>query len=292
MYKREWKNYLESELRYSPLTVRAYTDDLAAFKFYLKETDPSQATFSDLRSYIMSLVERGDNPRSTNRHRSSLKSYFKYLTRSGIITINPTLKLRALPIQHKLPEFISRPKGEKLFSELTTTHEENDPEDERNDMIVLLLYTTGIRRAELASLTTDSIDLEQKKIRVIGKGSKEREIPLLNEVCKLLERYLQNICKNEKKHLFLTKQNKPITHNQIYEVVKKVLTRAGIQGKQTPHTLRHTFATHLMAGGASIKSIQELLGHSSLSSTEIYTHNTIETLKESYNRAHPRAKKL
>lgn len=290
VYHQQWINYLAAERRYSPLTVRAYDEDLQAFEKYIDNDTPQQATFADLRGYIMLSVERGDNPKSINRHLSALKSFFTYLVRSGVITKNPTLKLTTLPQQTRLPEFITDKNCEKLIKSLMEWTD--DPIERRNAMIVLLLYSTGIRRAELVSLTIENIDLGQQKIRLIGKGQKEREIPLLEQVCKILEQYLlNNIWKTEKKHLFLTKNSEPITVNDVYLIVVKVLKLAGIQGRQSPHTLRHTFATALMKHGAPIKSVQELLGHSSLSSTQVYTHNTIDFLKESYLKAHPRARK-
>lgn len=285
MYLDSWIRYLETERRFSPLTVRVYADDVTALESYLQGGEAAFATFSELRSYIMVMVERGDNPRSINRHIAALKSYFKYLMRTQKIDKNPTLKLRSLPIESRLPEFISQKKNAELMIAL------DDDDNQRDALIVMLLYTTGMRRAELVSLTTDDIDIAQRKIRVTGKGSKQREIPLLSEICDRLEQYLQNnIWKGEKKHLFLTKKSEPIGVNEVYRVVRRVLSSAGVQGKQSPHTLRHTFATHLMAEGAPLRSIQELLGHNSLGTTQIYTHNTIEKLKESYNRAHPRAK--
>lgn len=296
MYTDRWRAYLSAERRFSPLTVRAYVDDLVAFEQYLIQSeydgDVSQATFADIRSYVMRMVERGDNPRSVNRRMAALKSYYQYLLRSCLITSNPTIKLHTLPIESRLPEFIPRKQCRELVARAQDMDEEDDPIHQRNLLIVMLLYTTGIRRAELSTLRVENVDLEQQKIRVMGKGAKEREIPLREEVCELLERYLQKyIWITEKKYLFLTKKSEPITVSGIYTAVRSVLKEVGTQGRQSPHVLRHTFATQLMSEGAPLKSIQELLGHKSLNSTQIYTHNTIESLKQSYNKAHPRAKK-
>lgn len=296
MYTDRWRAYLSAERRFSPLTVRAYVDDLVAFEQYLTQSeydgDVSQATFADIRSYVMRMVERGDNPRSVNRRMAALKSYYQYLLRNGLITSNPTIKLHTLPIESRLPEFIPRKQCRELVAKAQDEDEEDDPIHQRNLLIVMLLYTTGIRRAELSTLRVENVDIDQQKIRVMGKGAKEREIPLREEVCELLERYLQkNIWITEKKYLFLTKKSEPITVNGIYTAVRSVLKEFGTQGRQSPHVLRHTFATQLMSEGAPLRSIQELLGHKSLNSTQVYTHNTIESLKQSYNKAHPRAKK-
>lgn len=289
-----WKYYLEAERRYSPLTVDAYIDDLAVFIKYTEceEFNPAAVSFTDVRSYVMSLVERGDSPRSTNRHIAALKSFFKYLQRNNVIIVNPTSKIKSLKLPSTLPEFISERQSQQLFEHLLESAAKHEGTESRNALIVLLLYTTGMRRAELASLTCDRIDIPQRKIRVMGKGSKEREIPLLDNICELLEHYLQeNSCKTEEKYLFLTEQSRPINTNDIYIIVSSTLRAAGILGRVNPHTLRHSFATHMMSHGAELTSIQKLLGHSSIASTQIYTHNTIETLKASYQNAHPRAKK-
>lgn len=289
-----WAQYLTAERRFSPLTVRAYTDDLKAFADYLEGVDPVQAEFSDLRSYVMIQVERGDNPRSINRHVSALRSFFRFLVRSGAIERDPTTRLRTLPEQHNLPEFISQKQIEPIVRHLTEWSD--DPIEQRNSLIVLLLFTTGMRRAELAGLKSSNVDLAQQKIRIIGKGSKEREIPLMPIVCKILERFLQTkdankICENHENFVFLSQKGEAISTDEVYRVVSKILKEAGVQGKHSPHILRHTFATLLMNNQAPLRSIQELMGHKSLSSTQIYTHNTIERLKESYSKAHPRAQK-
>lgn len=289
-YINQYLNYLQAERRSSPLTLRAYGDDLRFFTTYLdRELDPREVTLSELRSYVMTLVERGDSPRSTNRHIAALRSFFRYWVRQGVIENNPALKLRSLPIASSLPDFIDEPTMERLLKQLLEP--QADFEHEQQSLIVLLLATTGIRRAELASLTIDRIDTLQQVITVKGKGSKERMIPLMDCVAIKMEQYLRtNIWEFEKKELFLTTKQQPITVEYIYRVVHQVLREAGVQGKCSPHTLRHSFATHLLANNAKIFSVQQLLGHSSIASTQIYTHNTIERLKDSYNKAHPRAR--
>lgn len=286
-----WINYLQVERRYSPLTIRAYGDDLKAFVAYITRDQPnadiSQAVFKDIRSYIMTLVEANNEARTINRHISSLKSFFKYLLRLKVVTQNPTQKLHTLKIKSRLPEFVPP----KQMVQLTKISLEYNDEyiAQRDALIILLLYTTGIRRAELASLTRANVDVAQRTIKVVGKGDRERVIPLTEEVTKKMEQFLHKICEIENKFVFLTLKNKPMNVDNIYHIVHKTLTQAGVQGKRSPHVLRHTFATALLSEDAPLKSIQELLGHASISSTQVYTHNTIERLKESYEKAHPRA---
>lgn len=287
-----WLNYLQVEKRYSALTIRAYGDDLRAFADYIArdnsaQTTPDKAEFRDIRSYIMTLVEAGNAARTVNRHISSLKSFFKYLLRLQVITQNPTQKLHTLKIKSRLPDFVP-PKQMEQLTHISLEYND-DYIAQRNALIILLLYTTGIRRAELASLTRSNIDLAQGTIKVMGKGGKERLIPLTEEVSKKMEQFLQKICEIQNNFVFLTLRNRPMSVDDIYRVVRKTLTEAGVQGKRSPHVLRHTFATALLSEQASLRSIQELLGHASISSTQIYTHNTIERLKESYVKAHPRA---
>lgn len=292
MYIERFKEYLERELMVSPLTLRAYSDDLSAFDKYLNETELETATSSDCRGYIMGMIERGDNPRSVNRRISALRKFYDYLIRSGEIEKNPTAKLRTLKIAKNLPKFVPENRMQPLVDQMMQASE--DEKEERDSIVMLLLYYCGLRRAELAAITIDKLDLEQKMLRILGKGSKERIVPLTEPVIERLEHYLQlfkdKIWLTPQKSLILGDNWQPITHGEIYEIVHRTLTMAGVDGARSPHVLRHSFATHLLQRGAPIKTIAELLGHSSIASTEIYAHTTIEGLKESYKNAHPRSK--
>ena len=282
-----WQSHLKAECRFSPLTVRAYTDDVTFFALYLGHHNcPREVTYNDVRSYVMAMVERGDSPRSINRHISAIKSFFNFLIRLGEVEKNPATKLKSLKSPKGLPQYIQPSKMGEIIN--WALESKDDFEQERDSLIILLFYSTGIRRAELAAIKIGDIDIEQRKIRIRGKGDKEREIPLVDFLAEKLERFLQRHCQKENNFLFLMKENRPISHNELYNTVKRILTAAGVQGKRSPHILRHTFATELLNREAGIRSVQELLGHSSISSTEIYTHNTIERLKESYKNAHPR----
>lgn len=291
----DFENYLLGQRRYSSNTARAYISDLEAFIAYIEQAGeesfaPQNITFSDLRSYVMVMVERGDSTRSVNRHIASLKSFFRLMLRQGEIEHNPTLRLHTLKTAATLPDFIPADKMSEITRALLEPSD--DYQTERDSLVVLLLYSTGIRREELSTITEDDIDLSASTIKIHGKGNKERIVPLLDAVREKLEHFLRiNICKTEKKHLFLTNKSEPMTGECVYTIVRRKLSEMGLTGKLNPHRLRHTFATHLLAHGAAIKSIQELLGHASLASTQIYTHNTIEALKQSYIKAHPRAAK-
>lgn len=291
MHEEQYMNYLERELTLSPLTVSAYMEDLKNFKVYLDEVSLEVASLNDCRSYIMMMIERGDNPRSINRRISSLRKFYNYLILRQVIEKNPTAKLKSLKTAQVLPKFIGKDQMSSLVNRLLEPSD--DFVEERDSIVVLLLYFCGLRRAELADLTLDMLDKPQRLLRVMGKGRKERIVPLTRPMALRLEHYLQcyeeKICLTEKKSLILGNDFRQITHSKIYEIVHHTLTIAGLQGIRSPHVLRHTFATHLLERGAPIKTIQELLGHASIATTQIYSHTTIETLKKSYRNAHPRS---
>lgn len=290
MYIERFERYLRSELNVSPLTERAYVDDILAFGKYLEHTELQDATGNDCRSYVMAMIERGDNPRSINRRVSSLRKFYDYLLRSDVVEANPTAKLHSLKVARNLPKFVAADKMSTLLDRLLETSD--DFQQERDSLVLLLLYFCGLRRAELADLTLDRLDLPSGLLKVKGKGSKERIVPLVEHLSVRLEHYLHcfsdKICETPQKSLILGDDFNPITHSKIYDIVHQTLTDAGIQGVRSPHVLRHSFATHLLERGAPIKTISELLGHASVSTTQIYTHTSIESLKKSYREAHPR----
>lgn len=293
MYVEKFAQYLERELVVSPLTLRAYIDDVKTFDGYLDEVTLQEATLSDLRSYTMMMIERGDNGRSINRRISSLRKFYDYLIRLDIIQVNPTAKLKSIKTARTLPKFVPEARMDRLLEQLLEPCD--DFKIQRNSIVMLLLYFCGLRRAELADLTLDRVDLQNGELRVLGKGAKERIVPMVGVVRHQLEHYLQcferEICITEKKSLILGNDYKEISHAKIYRIVHQSLTVAGMQGVRSPHVLRHTFATRLLERGAPIKTIQELLGHASIATTQIYTHTSIETLKKSYRTAHPRSTK-
>lgn len=290
---------MEAERRCSASTVDIYTRDLRGFENYMRESAEKDATFDpaavrreDVRGWVMREVEAGIATGSVNRKISTLRSFFRYLMREGMVAKNPVHDIKALRSGRQLPAFVEQNRMAQLVKVLEEPSEEFAVE--RDAMVVLMLYACGLRRSELASLTLQSLDLSGGTVRVMGKGAKERIVPLLPGVVSRLEHYLrlresEKICEEAENCLFLSNKGKGLSAMGVYTIVKGYLSLAGVQGKRSPHVLRHTFATHLMQHGVSVRVVQQLLGHTSLAATQIYTHNTIESLKETYNNAHPRA---
>lgn len=288
----QFKNYLLTEKRYSPHTVNAYLMDILQFVDFLAYTpqnfSPQDVTPALLRSWVAELIRSGIAPTSVNRKISSVKSFFTYLKRKGQVSAIPTSKVVHPKTSKNLPTFINEVVMERMefcFSE--------DYESIRNSTILELLYTCGIRRAELVELKTSDINFPNASLQVVGKGGKERIIPLLPSVIVLIKSYIgirNSIFPDAVlPYLFLTAKGKQLYGKLVERIVKDVLNKIGVNGKKSPHVLRHTFATHLLDHGVDLLSIKELLGHSSIATTQIYTHNTLEKLTESYKRAHPRA---
>lgn len=289
--------YMRVERGYSELTIRAYGDDIRQFLAYygVEEDvfDPGEVASTDIRSWIMSMNEGGLSARSINRKMSSLHSFYRYMKKSGRVDVVPFKKITSLKTSKKLPVFVEESRMRLLFGAISEPTD--DFETERDSLIVLLFYATGIRIAELIEITDDDYSFEAGELRVTGKGDKQRVVPLLPAVVAKMKNYIElrnekKACKSSDNFLFLTCKGDRISRGAVYKTVTKTLEMLGVQGKRSPHVLRHTFATHMLNNGADIKSIQELLGHANLMTTEIYTHNTIERIKEVYKQAHPRAK--
>jgi integrase/recombinase XerC len=287
--------YLELEKKYSSHTTLAYQKDLEDFlEFITMEysiTEIKTVNYSLIRSWIVSLVEKGMSNRSINRKISSLNTYFKFLLKSKQVSENPLLKHRALKTSKK----IQIPFSEKEINDVLLMLNNVDTfEGIRNKLIVELFYTTGMRRAELVNLQLRALDIDSKTIKVVGKRNKERIIPLLPSVVKTLIQYQKERTQLEQvedaSYLLLTKSGKKVYDNLVYRVINYYFSEASIKVKKSPHILRHSFATHLLNQGAEINAVKELLGHSSLASTQVYTHNSIAELKEAYQGSHPRNK--
>lgn len=290
--------YLQSERRYSPLTVRNYRRDIERFIDWLgfawDRFDPQRVTTDDIRNWVVHRTDREHiSPASMNRELASLRSLFRWLRRTDAVPRDVCRAVPTLRTSRHLPAFVPESRMGGIVDDCRTTTD--DFTAERDALIVLLLYTCGLRLAELVAIDRDSLSDDCRSLTVRGKGDKERLVPLLEEVrCKLLH-YLdlverQNICISGEKALFLTRKGARISRSVVYRLVRDQLTQAGVQGKKSPHVLRHTFATHLMNGGADMREIQELMGHASLQTTQVYTHNSIARLREAYAKAHPREK--
>lgn len=292
----EFLEYLACERRYSPLTVRNYRHDVSEFMAWLGMEDacfdPERVTTSDIREWIIHRTEQGGiGAASMNKELSSLRSFFKWMYRTGRVGRDVMKPVGSLRTPQRLPAFVPESRMREVLEENSGVSE--DFAASRDAVVILLFYTCGLRLAELVGIDRTDFSADRTVLRVRGKGDKERDVPILKGVSRRILHYetlieRQNICKSGEKALILTQKGERISRSTVERIVKRELGRAGVQGKKSPHVLRHTFATHLMDGGADLREIQELLGHASLQATEVYTHNSITRLKEVYAKAHPR----
>ena len=286
--------YLDCERKYSPYTITAYRNDLSSFRKFCENefqtAEISNVSYSVIRSWIVSLVENKISNRSINRKVSSLRSYFNYLLKSKQIKEHPLRKHQSLKVEKR----VNVPFSEKEMNEVLNFFEHaNDFEQVRDKLIIELLYTTGMRRAELISLKDTSIDLSQSIVKVLGKRNKERQLPLLNSVVETIKKYklLRNDIDAKSDSFFITKKGKNVYPTLVYRIINDYFSMVSVKVKKSPHIVRHSFATHLLSEGADLNSVKELLGHSSLASTQVYTHSNLKDLKVMYNQAHPRSNK-
>lgn len=288
MHIDKFLNYLQFEKRYSEHTLVAYKTDLLQFSnFISNEFDVQkieEVHHSIIRSWIASLLDSGISSRTVNRKITTLKSMFKYLIQEDIIFENPTQKIISPKNTKKLPVFIEKSKMENLFHDITFP---DSFEGERDRLILEVFYMTGVRLSELITLKLIDIDIQNSTIKVLGKRNKERIIPLSPDLLNELKRYSRKYKINE--FLFVNIDGDRISAKSVYNIVNKYLSMVSSLKKKSPHVLRHTFATHMLNNGADINAIKEILGHSNLSATQVYTHNTIDRLKLIYKQAHPRA---
>jgi len=288
-------DYLQKEKNYSAYTLRAYKTDLSAFEkhLYSHDKDLLQATAKDVRYWIASLSEQKMSEKTINRKIASLKSFYKFLLKTQTIDKNPLEAITGLKVRRKVPVPFSPDEINALFDLKLF---DDDFEGIRDKCIITLFYTTGIRRAELIHIRLNDIDFSKNELKVLGKRNKQRIIPLLNSSIDTIKEYLE-IRENEfsgkeiPDFLFLTRKGKKIYEMLVYRIINSYLSRVSVKHKKSPHVLRHSFATHLLNNGADLNSIKELLGHSSLAATQVYTHSGIEQLKNVYKKAHPRSKR-
>lgn len=289
-------SYLSLEKNYSVHTVKAYHRDIEEFtSFCLEEyeiTIIERVDYPIIRSWIVCLVNTSISNRSVNRKIASLKAYYRFLQRIEKITANPLAKHKALKTSKKIEVPFSELEMQNVLQQIFF---KDDFEGHRDKLIIELLYTTGIRRAELINLKLTDIDLSRNTILVLGKRNKERIVPLLSSSKELLIAYLDERKSLDRifdeRFVFLSKAGVKIYETLVYRVINKYLSEVSSKVKKSPHILRHTFATHLLNKGADLNSVKELLGHSSLASTQVYTHNSIAELKKVHLASHPRSKK-
>ena len=289
-------DYLLLEKKYSSHTVAAYTKDIERFfDFVSKEYDLKSlltVNYSMVRSWIVYLVDTGISNSSINRKISSLKTYYKFLLKTSQISQTPLAKHRALKVAKKVQIPFSQTEVEDVFELFDHA---NDFETLRDKLMVELFYSTGIRRAELIGLRLSDVSEVQKTIKVLGKRNKERIIPLLPSVLATIAKYkifreaLPNLVASDS--LLVTSKGNAIYETLVYRVITRYFSEIFLKVKKSPHILRHSFATHLLSQGAELNAVKELLGHASLASTQVYTHNSIDTLKQVYKNTHPRNSK-
>ncbi len=287
-----FSTYLSLEKKYSKHTIQAYVADVQEFETFLlqseKVVDLSTIHYSQIRSWIVYLVENKINARSVNRKMASLKAFYKFLVLTSQVEKSPFLQHTPLKMEKKVAIPFSQKEIEQVIDVL---QEENEFETCRNRAIVELFYATGMRRSELVALKVSDIDLKQKMVKVLGKRNKERFIPLIDSVIVPLEAYLKirpEVLSDNENYLFLTLKGKKIYPELVYRVINSYFSGVTSKEKKSPHILRHAFATHLLDNGADLNAVKELLGHSSLAATQVYTHSSLAELKKQYESAHPR----
>lgn len=290
----EFINYLKFQKRYSQHTIISYQHDLTAFFDFLElqygKTELSDIKPTFARSWLAQLKQQGMESRTITRKISTLKTFFKYQLKQQTISISPMATVQSPKTSKRLPRFVEKEDMSTLLKDVDFP----DTWEGRTEwLLIQLFYNTGIRQAELLGLKEMQVDKFNNSIKVLGKGSKERIIPVSKDFMMLLQEYMTAKRKNfenfDKDVLLVNGKGKKLNQRYVYNVVNKYLSMVTTIDKKSPHVLRHSFATHLMNNGADLNAVKELLGHSSLAATQVYTHNTIEKLKDIHKKAHPKA---
>ncbi len=290
----QFTDYLTFQKRYSQHTIISYQNDLTAFFDFI------ELSFGDIllanikptfiRTWLADLKKRGMEAKTINRKISTLKSFFKYQLKEQALSVSPISTIVSLKMSKRLPQFVEKTATNTLFTHVEFT---DDWQGKTDKLLLQLLYSTGIRQAELLSIKENEIDYYKKVIKVLGKGNKERILPIDGKLVNDLKIYIAEKRKVFEKYdadiLLVNPKGKKLYPKYVYNSVKKYLSKVTTIDKKSPHVLRHTFATHLMNNGADLNAVKELLGHSSLAATQIYTHNSIEKLKDIHKKAHPKA---
>ena len=289
----DFLQYLRFEKRYSPNTVLAYQNDLIQFKDFIATEfsldDPQHITHFHIRSWLVTFKDNKKTAKTINRKSSGLSSFFKYMMRQGLLEKNPVRQLHAIRLPERLPSYLKESETEHLLEEQNYGEGFRGTTDR---LIVELLYQTGMRRAELLQLKENDVEWSLKQLRILGKGNKERLVPIGPALLDDLKNYIslkKDIENADPNHLLILENGRPLYAAYVYRVVRQRLSATGSTlTKKSPHVLRHTFATQLLNNGANIQAIKDLLGHSSLAATQVYTHNNIDKLKEIHKLNHPK----
>jgi len=286
-YIEKFIRYLDIEKNYSPHTILNYRLDLEDFKKFIADTDIEKIDYLALRKYLAQLKGRNLGTRTVNRRLSALRSFFKFLSRDGYLKSNPILSISSPKIDKHLPSFLTEKEMAQLI-ESSFAKSDKDEQGLRNRAILETFYSTGIRISELVGLNREDVDFIGGIAKVAGKGKKERIVPIGEIAISAVRKYLEKR-KKQAVALFLNKSGNRISSRGVRNIVLKYIKLAGIKQGVSAHTFRHSFATHLLNRGADLRTVQELLGHANLSTTQIYTHLTTERIKSVYDKAHPRA---
>lgn len=291
----QFQDYLAFERGLSDRTVSAYARDLARWAAFMGSrglADPGAVTPGDMRDWVFGLKEAGLAATSIRRAQSAVRTYYGFLLAEGVVQVDPTERLESPRVGRRLPDFLTRDETDRLLD----APNPDDPLYWRERAILELLYATGMRVSELSELPLSSLDLDEGFLTVFGKGAKERLVPVGAPALRAVTRYLRDVRPGldggrgkARGRVFLNRRGTPLSRVAVWGIVKEAARRAGIRRKVSPHTLRHTFATHLLEGGADLAAVQELLGHADISTTQIYTHVDREYLRDVHRRYHPRA---
>jgi integrase/recombinase XerC len=286
----QFQVYLGAEKKVSAHTLKAYIHDLEQcfehMTLNFEVQSVSEVSHLFIKSWLSELMAAKMDAKSVNRKISSLKTYYKYLMRHGLVDKNPMLKVSSPKTSRKLPVFVEESKMQEIAGDLLI--EKKDGNNQLADDILLTLYHTGIRLNELITLEKKNIDLTRQTIKVLGKRNKERIIPITEELSGILSRYLDQYPSSP--YIFNSSRGVQLYPNFVYRSVKTLLSGYTTLNKKSPHVLRHTFATHLLNNGSDLNAIKELLGHANLSATQVYTHNSVERLKQVHKNAHPKGR--
>ncbi len=301
-FKGEFLSYMEYQKRCSKLTLRNYTADLNRFEEWLigeADVGLESTTKEDIRRWIIHRLEGCGSvaplsASSMNRELATLRSAFRWALSRGYISADPMRAIQTLKSPTPLPHFIARSKMESVLQ--SDDLKEEEWMEDRNRLLIEFFYYTGVRLSELTSLRTESFASDFRSVKVLGKGNKERIVPIVDSLRERIISHLEiikclKIWKSDSNLLFLSKRGTPLSSSMVYKIIRRELGAASVQGRKSPHVLRHTFATHILNGGGDIRVIQELLGHTSLQATQRYTHNSIASLQSAYSGAHPRGER-